>query len=133
MAQVRPTILVIDDDPLIRTLIRTLLSGADYDVLEAYCGAEAFRFAGPIHLLLCDVRLAGELGPDVARSLLARHAGLRVLYISGSEDARQLLPSGCQFLHKPFQTEVLLSMVRDLLGQPADLKAAPPGQQPPAG
>jgi DNA-binding response OmpR family regulator len=123
MTQARPTILIVDDDPHIRTLIRTLLAGEDYDVLDAYCGAEAFRFAGPIHALLCDIRLAGELGPDVARSLAARHPGLRVIYLSGTEDARQLLPSGSRFLPKPFQPATLLTMIRDLLTQPGD----PPG------
>src|SRR5262249_12071286 len=117
MAEPRPTILVIDDEPLIRGVMGKVLAAEGYDVMEAYCGAEAFRCPGPIHLLVCDVRLAGEFGPDLARAPAAGHTGLRVLYVSGATELHRPLPSGCTFLAKPFEPDVLVKLVRELLGQ----------------
>jgi two-component system, cell cycle sensor histidine kinase and response regulator CckA len=119
----RETILVVDDEPGIRGLIRKILRRERYNVLEAENGEDALTVAlshaGPIHLLLTDVIMPGLSGPELARRMCEASPELKVLLISGysGEDGALLekLPSGHAFLPKPFTLGALVSKVRETL------------------
>jgi putative two-component system response regulator len=73
----RADILIVDDDPVVRELLRSLLTEAGYSCLVAGDAGEArARLAeGPFSVLLCDVQLPGESGLELARGLLADGEG----------------------------------------------------------
>jgi PAS domain S-box-containing protein len=120
------TILVVDDEQDLRTLAEMVLQRNGYTVLAAHSCARARTLEemheGPIHLLLTDVVLPGESGPELARTLIAQQPGLRVLYMSGyTDDAvlRHGLAHGHEkLLAKPFSMESLLRCVREALDGP---------------
>src|SRR5437763_16840877 len=111
-----PTILAVDDDRAILTLLQQILGAAGYRVLLAECGWNAIevyeKSPDPIHLLLTDVIMPDLTGPVVAERLSARQTDLQVLFISGFRDAdmvqRFVSQKGFTLLPKPFTTEGLL-------------------------
>jgi CheY-like chemotaxis protein len=120
------TILLAEDEELVRSLAMDLLRGSGYTVLEAPNGVEALRLAvghaGTIDLLLTDVVMPEMNGLELAEHVLRLRPQVRVLYTSGYLD-RSLLPQGTDelgpaFLHKPFRPEALLHRVRELLDGP---------------
>ena len=121
------TILVVEDEEVIRNLVRKVLKANGYTVLVAGTGSDAERVAGahagPIHLLMTDVVLPGLNGREVARRLVAQRAGIRVLFLSGyTDDAivhHGVLDPGVAFLQKPFSPAVLGRKVREVLDSPA--------------
>src|SRR5881396_2639989 len=104
------TILLVEDEHLVRLLARKVLERAGYRVLVAAGGAEALelaeRYAGPIHLLLTDVVMPGMNGRALMRRLAPLRPDLRVLYMSGYADEavaqHGVLDPGTAFLQKPF-------------------------------
>jgi DNA-binding NtrC family response regulator len=118
-----PTILAVDDDPAIVSLLDLSLREAGYNVLLAGGGREAIgayeSSAGPIHLLLTDVIMPDLTGPVLAERLRARQPDLRVLFISGFHDAdlvqRFVTRKGFTLLPKPFTVDALLRVVEDSL------------------
>ena len=122
------TILVVEDEPSVRSLIERVLTGAGYAVVMAPDGRTALQtaaaHAGPLHLLLTDVVLPGLSGFAVARKLQRKIPGLRVLYMSGySEEmhgspVRKLTPR--RLLQKPFSPGLLLEYVRLALDEPPE-------------
>src|SRR5713101_4492730 len=121
------TILVVEDDEMIRNLVQKVMRANGYTVLVAGTGSDAERVAGahagPIHLLMTDVVLPGLNGREVARRLVAQRAGIRVLFLSGyTDDAivhHGVLDPGVAFLQKPFSPAVLGRKVREVLDSPA--------------
>jgi two-component system cell cycle sensor histidine kinase/response regulator CckA len=121
------TVLVVEDDEMIRKLVQKVLKANGYTVLVAASGGDAERVAGqhdgPIHLLMTDVVMPGLNGREVARRLAATRAGIRVLYLSGyTDDAivhHGVLEPGVAFLQKPFTPAVLGRKVREVLDSPA--------------
>jgi CheY-like chemotaxis protein len=117
------TILVLEDDPLVRHVTVRALRGAGYEVLVAGSGAEAIgqvaRHPGQIDLVVTDVVMPGLSGPQVVEELRRGRPGLRVLYVSGyPQDAiaqRGVLELGVEFLPKPFTSAALLERVRVVL------------------
>ncbi len=86
------TILLVEDESLVRALASRILRARGYHVPEAHDGRSALRIAtdhqGQIDVLLTDVIMPGGLsGPQVANRLLDQQPGLRVLYMSGYTDA----------------------------------------------
>ena len=117
------TILVVDDDPAIRRLMRRMLEGHGYQLLEAGNGRDGIKIAAeyeqPIHLLVTDVVMPHASGFDLVQDLTASHPETKVLYISGyADDAvevrRGLKKSDQGFLPKPFTQTELLQKVRDV-------------------
>jgi CheY-like chemotaxis protein len=117
------TVLVVEDQPEVRAVIRETLQRHGYTVLEAENASEAFvrmrEHEGPIHLLLADVVLAGMSGPMVAEALAAKWPSLRTVFMSGYGDQvvvqHGVVASGMRFLRKPFSGESLLHEIRDAL------------------
>lgn len=117
------TILVVEDEPGVRSLVCAALEQLGYRVLEASLGSQALlmaeRHAGPIHLLLTDVVMPQMNGPEVAARLLARRPGVKVLFMSGYADNaivhHSIIDPGAAFLQKPFDTDVLAYKVRAVL------------------
>lgn len=122
------TILVVEDEDVVRGLTREILEGAGYKVLEASGGAEALRLCEetdePIHLLLTDVVMPETSGREVAEQLKLLRPNLSVLFMSGYTDAaivhHGILDSTVEFIQKPFNPRALVEKVREVL----DLKLA---------
>jgi PAS domain S-box-containing protein len=120
------TILVVEDDPAVRPLVRGVLLSRGYSVLEASRGDEALSVSeshrGPIKLLVTDIVMPGMNGRDLAEQLLLRHPETRVLYMSGyTNDAivhHGVLAEGAAFLQKPFTPDALARKVREVLDAP---------------
>ena len=116
------TVLVVEDSDGVRELTRKFLTRHGYTVLPASSASEALdlfeRHAG-VDLLLTDVVMPGGGGPELARQLLERRPGLRVIYMSGyagDEISRHgPFPPDASFLHKPFTSEALYTVVRAAL------------------
>jgi len=117
------TVLLTEDDPLVRLLVRTVLVRAGYAVLEAAGGKEALVLAedhtGPIHLLLTDVVMPEMSGRELMHRLAERRPDVKVLYVTGYSDEavaqHGVLDPGTAFLPKPFTPEVLTRKVREVL------------------
>jgi len=118
------TILLVEDEELVRGLVRNVLQIGGYALLEAENGDEALTLAtahpGPIHLLLTDVVMPGGTGGRVlAERLLAERPELKVLYMSGYTDDA-VMRHGVEhqethFIQKPFSPAALLQRVRETL------------------
>jgi two-component system cell cycle sensor histidine kinase/response regulator CckA len=117
------TILLVEDDPQVRSLTRTMLAHLGYRVLEAESADEALGIAagheGALDLLLTDLVMPGTSGTDLARQLQTIRPGLRVLYMSGYTDSgvidQGMLTSDTPFIQKPFIRATLSRAVRDVL------------------
>jgi CheY-like chemotaxis protein len=117
------TILLVEDEAVVRDLVRQILQGSGYTVLEAATGEEALQIctqhAGPLHLLLADVVLPGISGPELAQQLTLLRSPLQVLYMSGYvQDTiarHEMFDNQRSYLQKPFTPDVLLRLVRETL------------------
>jgi two-component system, cell cycle sensor histidine kinase and response regulator CckA len=138
------TVLLVEDEEAVRTLVREILRMHGYHVLEARQGGEAIlisqRHEGPIHMLLTDIVMANMSGKELAEHLKPLRPEMRVLFISGySEEAVLNGPGGFKpafsgepgrenapadvdaFLAKPFTPKTLATKVREVLdGKPAE-------------
>ena len=116
-------VLVVEDEPAIRELVRRTLEGAGLVVIEAEDGRQAldiFALGGePPKLVLSDVIMPHLNGRELSDALADLHPSLPVLFMSGytGDDvlARSLLPETAPFIQKPFAPEELLSRVREML------------------
>jgi CheY-like chemotaxis protein len=117
------TILLVEDEASLRSLVRECLEASGYTVVEARHAAHALEIAevhpAPLHLLMTDVVMPGMSGRELAERLAASHAETRVLYMSGyTDDAVVLhgvLAADVAFLQKPFTTDALARAVREVL------------------
>lgn len=117
------TILLVEDDDMVRALARVMLERLGYAVLQAKNGAEALNIclshSGSIHLLITDVVMPGMNGRELARRLQEQWSTVKVLYMSGFTDDAVILHGLVQaehsFLQKPFSSSTLASKVRRVL------------------
>lgn len=116
------SVLVVEDDERLRTLICCMLRQSGFLVLEAGDGDEALRIGnGPgisLDLIITDVTVPKQRGPDLARQLRAHHPGVPVIYISGYADSRRELgetDADGEVLAKPFDPEELNSLIDRVL------------------
>jgi CheY-like chemotaxis protein len=118
------TVLLVEDEVMVRNLIRRVLLEGGYRVLEANHGVEALqiceRYSQPIHLLITDMVMPGGInGRQLVERLLAVRPELKVLYISGYPDQTLArhdfseLQTG--FLSKPFRPETLMHKLQEAL------------------
>jgi CheY-like chemotaxis protein len=122
----RPTVLVVDDEPLIRTSVLRVLKDAQYNVLEADCAERALALLKsrpvPISLLLSDVGLPGVSGAELVRQTHQLLPELPTLLMSASAKralvADGVLEDNTYLLQKPFSIADLLAKVEELLTLP---------------
>ncbi len=128
------TILLVEDEDLVREVTSRILERYGYNVVLAQDGPEALRLAedcgGSLHLLLTDVTMPGMSGRELADRLVARHPRLQVLYMSGyTENAlgdHGTLNPEINFLQKPFKHLELALKMREVL----DARTEPAGETP---
>jgi len=117
------TILLVEDEEIVRTLVQEMLEAEGYRVLSADNGACALDLArahaGQIDLLVTDIVMPGLSGQELAARVLAERPAVRVLFTSGyTEDAisnHGVLSPGSAFLEKPFTAVDLAQKLRGLL------------------
>jgi two-component system, cell cycle sensor histidine kinase and response regulator CckA len=121
------TILLVEDEELVRSLAREVLEEAGYTVLEARNVGHALELGrdhrGVVDLLLTDVVMPGISGPELGERLLALRPELKVLYVSGYADGviahQGILEPGIAFLAKPMTPQSLAGKVRQVLDTPS--------------
>jgi PAS domain S-box-containing protein len=117
------TVLVVEDEEAVRSLVRKTLESHGYKVLESQGADDALsileQYAEPIHLLLTDVVMPQMSGQELAKRLLAMRPEVKVIYMSGyTDDAivrHGVLEAGVSFVQKPFAPTTLAQKVRDVL------------------
>ena len=122
------TVLIVEDDHLLRNLVQQILQMYGYSVLEAQDGEEALRVCeehqGPIHLILTDIVMPGIGGRELAEHVQSLRPEIKVLFMSGyTDDAivhHGVLAPGVNFIEKPFTPESLACNVREALDQEID-------------
>lgn len=118
------TILLVEDDEIMRSLTRKLLQEHGYTVIEADDGKSALEWMeshpNPIDLLLTDVVMRRMSGPELAERLNGSHPTLKVVYMSGYTGElmanREVLKFGVTLLEKPFSRTALLNTIHTTLG-----------------
>jgi two-component system cell cycle sensor histidine kinase/response regulator CckA len=121
------TILVVDDEESLRTVIVDLLSHLGYCTLSAASGQHALEVArgyqGKIDLLLSDVVMHPVSGPELAATLAGLRPEMKVIFMSGYA-ITSLAPDGelrpgTVLVNKPFSMKILSAKLREVLGNPA--------------
>ncbi len=117
-----PRVIVVDDEPAVRAIVRRMLEPVGYLVEEAEDPRQAcdtINKSGPLDLLIADFRMPEITGDEVARRFRAAKPDVKVLFITGFADdlfaERSLLWDGEAFLEKPFTKKGLLEAVSLLL------------------
>lgn len=129
----RGTILVVEDEPALRSLAVRILRGSGYHVLSAGDGDEALGVLRasphPVHLLLTDVVMPGMNGRELADRVLAEHPGIKVLFTSGYTDdeiiRHGVLDRAREFIPKPYTIDTLTARVRSILDAGSTTAVAP--------
>jgi two-component system, cell cycle sensor histidine kinase and response regulator CckA len=118
------TLLVVENETAIKTLVQMALERHGFAVLTAESGGEALRLAathsGPIDLLITDIVLPDLRGPELARRLVQQRPDLITLFMSGYMDDAlgedtSTLPVPVDFIQKPFSPSALAVRVREML------------------
>ena len=117
------TVLLVEDDTELRTMVERMLTREGFHVLLASSGQDALQAAqlhtGKIALLLTDVVMPGMSGRDLASALAPMRPKMKVLFMSGYTDAAVVhsgeLPSGVDFIQKPFRPDALVAKVRAVI------------------
>ena len=117
------TILLVEDEEMVRALAQAILERCGYHVLAARNVHDALRFAeedpGQIHLLLTDTIMPVMNGPEFAKRFLSFRPETKVLFMSGYTDKvigyAGALEPGTAFLQKPFTPQILAHKVREVL------------------
>ena len=117
-----PTVLVVDDEPLLRKLMRRVLEEGGFQVLTAKNGHDAMNVSeshgGKIDMLVSDVTMPGMDGPTLAEELLEADPNLPVLFVTGScERVPVHKNERFPFIEKPFSPGNLVVTVRNLLNK----------------
>jgi two-component system cell cycle sensor histidine kinase/response regulator CckA len=120
------TVLVVDDDHNVRTVMASVLRRRAYRVLEATDGTHALevvaQHAAPVHLIVSDVNMPGMDGWLLLEQLRGWYPGIRFLMVSGDEQAASTMSNHAEtptaFLAKPFSAQQLSDAVRALLDRP---------------
>ena len=117
------TILMVEDEEGVRSLVRLALESSGYTVLEMKDGESAVAmcadYSGPIHLLLTDVVMPQMSGRSIAGKISLLRPGIKVLYMSGYTDDAVLhhgvLSRDMPFIQKPFSPVALRKKIREVL------------------
>jgi DNA-binding NtrC family response regulator len=117
------TVLLVEDDEDVGTVLRRILTRLGYHVITARDGQEAIDLSTkhdrPIHLLLTDIVMPKMSGGELLRELSRTRPGVKVLYVSGHTQeysVRELdIDPEAAFLQKPFSPDLLARRVREVL------------------
>ena len=116
------TVLLVEDETVVRSTMRRFLEAAGYAVLEAGDGLEALAVAGDrpdteIHILVTDIVMPRLKGHELAARFHALRPRARVLFTSGhtGQAIADALPAGAALLAKPFTPDALTRKVREVL------------------
>ena len=117
------TVLLVEDDSMVRKVTRAMLEGAGYELLEARDGVEALEVfrnkVSDIDLLITDVVMPVMGGPELANELRTINPVLKILFVSGYSPDVELLKvlkgGACSLLQKPFTASALSDRVQDIL------------------
>ncbi len=120
------TILIVEDEASVRSITSKILQRQGYRVLEADRAETALTVCqeheGRIDLLIADVIMPGQSGPELAKRLVQLYPNLKVLFVSGYTDEmldeHGVLAPGIILLEKPFSPETLSHKVREVLDMP---------------
>jgi len=119
------TVLIVEDEDSLRSLLRELLESFGYSVLEAGQGVDAMRVArehsGTIHLLLSDLGMPQMTGRELADRLTRLRPGIKVLFMSGyaaGAAPNHEVPADAAYIEKPFTADALAGALRALLDAP---------------
>ena len=123
LAEGTETLLLTDDEDLVRDLVRSILTARGYKVPEARDGKESLeigsRHEGTIHLLVTDMSMPNMNGRELAQRLAEIRPGMKTLYMSGymedSGNGNKELPPEAFFIQKPFRPEAFARKVREVL------------------
>lgn len=130
----KETILVVDDEESLRTVVVDLLGHLGYCTLSAASAEDAMKVAleypGRIDLLLTDVAMHPLTGPMLAEQLMRSRPEMKVIYISGYANGLLapdgVLKPGTVLVQKPFSMKILSARLREVLGNPAPAGAGFP-------
>ena len=115
----RRRILVVDDEAMVRDLVRASLETVDCEVIEAADGVEALeavaKYGDEITLVLLDSNLPRLDGTETLRGIRIRRPNLPVIVMSGGLDESLLALPGARFLPKPFTPRALRGAVQEAL------------------
>ena len=116
----KKTVLIVDDEPLVLSLVSEIIAEGGYNVLTADNGSKGLQksreFAGEIDLLLADFNMPGGMsGVELAASMTRERPELKVLLMSGSPSDMLVLDKGWHFLPKPFVASQLRALVAELV------------------
>lgn len=117
------TVLLVEDEEMVREMAKEILEESGYRVLEAKHGHEALliagQYRGPIHLMLSDVVMPQMSGRELAEQFISLRKDMKVLYMSGyTDDAivhHGVLDEGTSFIEKPFTPNALARKIRETL------------------
>jgi CheY-like chemotaxis protein len=117
------TILLVEDEAVVRDLVCEILRESGYVVLSANSGTDAMKITAEhiksIDLLITDVVMPEMSGPELANTLRRARGEMRILYMSGYTDdavlVRQGLPENSAFIRKPYTPQQFLQKVRESL------------------
>lgn len=113
------TILIVDDEPVVRKLIHFCLKQRGFEVIEASSGAAAIEICqshrGEIALALIDVIMPGIHGPQLVKCLNKLNPEIPVLYMSGFPHIEAINRGMADFISKPFTAARLLARIREIL------------------
>jgi signal transduction histidine kinase/ActR/RegA family two-component response regulator len=118
------TVLIAEDEVVVRELASEFLKSVGYAVLTAADGTEALAVANkwdaPIHVLLTDVVMPNMRGPELAKRLKLLRPDIKIVYMSGYSEydsGNGEFIADSRFLQKPYSRETLLSKIREALGK----------------
>ena len=116
------TILVVDDEFVVRRFVAHVLQSSGYSILEAHSGPDAIRVSdqhhGPIDLLLSDIVMPGGMtGDELAAILKGSHPPMKVVLMSGYHQQVGMGQTPWHFMPKPFQSATLIDRIKHALGQ----------------
>jgi two-component system cell cycle sensor histidine kinase/response regulator CckA len=121
------TILLVEDDSMLRELVADILNGCGYSVLVAAHPKEAETLSaqhpGNIDLLLTDVVMPSMNGQELAKRITASRKTTKVLYMSGYTEEFAELNAGTLFLQKPFTPSTLSAKLREVLDHTRDAES----------